>query len=99
MTSADTIQEKAKAVFSFADIIPGYQRNSNHIYFITPAEAKISMVGRQYIYAKSLYSKCLCDGVNSIDDLAFGSSYETISDHIANNESLYYKAWCCDEGI
>ena len=41
----------------------------------------------------------MCDGVNSIDDLAFGNSYETISDHIANNESLYYKAWCCDEGI
>ena len=61
MTSADTIQEKAKAVFSFADIIPGYQRNSNHIYFITPAEAKISMVGRQYIYAKSLYSKCVME--------------------------------------
>lgn len=99
MTSADTIQEKAKAVFSFADIIPGYQRNSNHIYCITPAVAKISMVGRQYIYANSLCLKCLCDGVNSIDDLAFGNSYEAISDHIANNESLYYKAWCCDEGI
>jgi glycerol-3-phosphate responsive antiterminator len=99
MTSADTIQEKAKAVFSFADIISGYQRNSNHIYCITPAVAKISMVGRQYIYAKSLYLKCLCDGVNSIDDIAFGNSYETISDHIANNESLYYKAWCYDEGI
>lgn len=99
MTSADTIQEKAKAVFSFTDIIPGYQRNSNHNYFITPAEAKISMVGRQYIYAKSLYSKYLCDGVNSIDDLAFGNSCEAISDHIANNESLYHKAWCCDEGI
>ena len=45
MTSADNIQEKAKAVFSFADIIPGYQRNSNHIYCITPAVTKISMVG------------------------------------------------------
>ena len=99
MTSADTIQEKAKAVFSFADIIPGYQRKSNHIYCIIPAVAKISMVGRQYIYAISLCLKCLCDGVNSIDDLAFGNSYEAISDHIANNESLYYKAWCCDEGI
>lgn len=99
MTSADTIQEKAKAVFSFADIIPGYQRKSNHIYCIIPAVAKISMVGRQYIYAKSLCLKCLYDGVNSIDDLAFGNSYEAISDHIANNESLYYKAWCCDEGI
>lgn len=99
MTSADTIQEKAKAVFSFADIIPGYQRKSNHIYCIIPAVAKISMVGRQYIYAKSLCLKCLCDEVNSIDDLAFGNSYEAISDHIANNESLYYKAWCCDEGI
>lgn len=99
MTSADTIQEKAKAVFSFADIIPGYQRNSNHIYCITPAVAKISMVGRQYIYTKSLYLMCLCDGVNSIDDVAFENSYETISDHIVNTESLYYKAWCCDEGI
>jgi len=98
MTSSDTIQEKAKAVFSFADIIPGYQRNSNHIYCITPAVAKISMVGRQYIYAKSLYLKYLCDGINSIDDIV-GNSYETISDHIANNESLYYKAWCCDEDI
>ena len=99
MTSADTIHEKAKAVFSFADIIPGYQRNSNNICCITPAVAKISMVGRQYIFAKSLYSKYLYDGVNSIDDIAFGNSSETISDHIVNNESLYYKAWCCDEDI
>lgn len=99
MTSADTIQEKAKAVFSFADIIPGYQRNSNHIYCITPAVEKISMAGRQYIFTKSLYSKYLYDGVNSIDDIAFRNSYETISDHIVNNESLCCKAWCCNEDI
>ena len=99
MTSADTIQEKAKAVFSFADIIPGYQRNSNRICCIIPAVAKISMVGRQYIFTKSLYSKCLYDGVISIDDIAFENSSETISDYIENNESLYYKAWCCDEDI